>query len=74
MGFTGPTFFFSSLPFPSEFSSSLSPESPPSEPPSSDPPSLELDSLELDSLELDDEEDFLKTIVRMNLKDEEDDV
>jgi hypothetical protein len=53
MGFTGPTFFFSSLPFPSEFSSSLSPESPPSEPPSSDPPSLELDSLDPDSPELD---------------------
>ena len=61
IGFTGPTFFFSSLPFPSELSSSLSPESPPSEPPSSEPPSeldsLELDSLDPDSLLLEDDED-----------------
>ena len=56
IGFMGPTFFFSSLPFPSELSSSLSPESPPSEPPSSEPPS-EPDSLEPDSLLLEDDED-----------------
>jgi hypothetical protein len=53
IGFTGPTFFLSPFPLPSELSSSLSPESPPSEPPSSEPPSLELDSLDPDSLELD---------------------
>jgi hypothetical protein len=55
IGFTGPTFFFSSLPFPSELSSSLSPESPLSEPPSSDPPS-EPDSLDPDSLLLEDDD------------------
>ncbi len=56
IGFTGPTFFLSPFPLPSELSSSLSPESPLSEPPSSDPPS-ELDSLDPDSLLLEDDED-----------------
>jgi hypothetical protein len=51
---TGATFFLS--PFPSELSSPLSSESPPSEPPSSDPPSLELDSLELDEEDSEDDE------------------
>ncbi len=66
IGFTGPTFFLSPLPFPSEFFSSLSPESPLSEPPSSDPlselDSLELDSLDPDSLLLEDCDDELEEL------------
>ena len=57
IGFTGPTFFLSPFPLPSELSSSLSPESPPSEPPSLELDSLDPDSLELDSLLLEDDED-----------------